>query len=221
MASRTTRRQTHASPVPSLISRSGAVRLIVLAVTLAAALTACGGAESSSSSATTVPGTGNAGTPVTVSAYCDPAAPISVALGQQFALTLEADAATGLSWQTVTPPDPAILLSIGTEFPGQGRTVEGGSCQGATQVLRYGGRALGTTTITLRYGRPGAAAAPDKTATFSVTVVDPNAPPTTPPTTAASTTTTAPAVTTAPKTTMTTRARTTTTSTTLKTTGTT
>jgi predicted secreted protein len=207
MPSRRTRRGT---PL-SVAFGPGGVRLIAGTVALAVALTGCGGAESSSSSTTTVPGTVSAAAPVTVPAYCDPAVPISVALGQQFALalTLESNAASGLSWQTVTPPNPAILLSIGTEFPGPGRTVEGGSCQGETQVMRYGGRALGTTTITLRYGRPGAAAATDPTATFSVTVIDPNAPPTTaPPTTV---TTAAAATTTRPKSTTTTRPTTTTT----------
>ena len=205
----------HPSPRPAARrgrAWPGAV-VVAAALTVAASLAVSGCRGSDSSGSTTTTGLDAAVTtpPVTVPAYCDPAAPISVAIGQQFALVLEADPASGSSWQTVAPPDPAVLLSIGTEFPGPGQTVAGGSCSQASQVLRYGGRGLGTATITLRYGRPGAAATPDdKTLVFTVTVIDPNAPPTAPPTTAATTTTSAPVTTTRPRTT-TTRARTTTT----------
>ncbi len=189
------------------------VAAAVLAVAFSLAVTGCSGSDSASSTTTTGLDAAVTTPPVTVPAYCDPAAPISVALGQQFALALEADPASGSSWQSVAPPDPAVLLSIGTEFPGPGQTVAGASCTKASQVLRYGGRGLGTATISLRYGRPGAPATPDdKTLVFTVTVVDPNAPPTTPPPTTAATTTTSAAVTTTrPRTTTTTRRPTTTT----------
>ena len=184
----------------------------VAAVTASLAITGCSGSDSSTSTTTTGVDPAATTPPVTVPAYCDPAVPIAVAIGQQFAIVLEADPASGSSWQTVAPPDPAVLLSIGTEFPGAGQTVAGASCTQASQVLRYGGRGLGTATITLRYGRPGAAATPDdKTLVFTVTVVDPNAPTTTPPTTAATTTTSAPVTTTRPRTTTTRRQATTTT----------
>jgi len=215
-------------PSPSSRSASGRARpagvvmLGVVAFVAALAVTSCGGSDGSGSTTTTDLGTSATAVAVTVPAYCDPAVAISVPIGQQFAIVLEADPATGLSWQTVTPPDAAVLLSIGTEFPGPGQTLEGSACGSASQVLRYGGRALGTATITLRYGRPGAtAAAGDKTLAFTVTVVDPNAPTTVAPITAPvdTTTTAAPTTTAKPRSTTTTnrsvttttRARTTTT----------
>ena len=182
----------------------------VVAFVAAIAITSCGGSDGSGSTTTTDLEASATAVAVTVPAYCDPAVAISVPIGQQFAIVLEADPATGSSWQTVAPPDPAVLLSIGTEFPGPGpgETVEGRACTPASQVLRYGGRALGTATITLRYGRPGAkAAADDKTLVFTVTVVDPNAPTTIAPTTAPVDTTTsaAPTTTAKPQSTTTTR----------------
>lgn len=199
-----------------------AVALGLVAVVVSLSVTSCSGAESSSPTTTTGVDATVTAPSVTVAAYCDPAVPISVALGQQFAIVLEADPASGSSWQTVAPPDPNVILSIGTEFPGAGQTVAGSTCAQASQVLRYGGKALGTATITLRYGRPGAAAtADDKTLVFTVTVVDPNAPTTTAPPPTEPTTTVA-VTTTQARTTSTTKATTTTrTPTTKKTTTTT
>ena len=186
-----------------------AVAAALVAVGLTGWVTGCSGSDSSTATTTTVAEVADTTPAVTVAAYCDPAVPISVPIGQQFALALEADPASGSRWQTVAPPDPAVLFSIGTEFPGAGTAVEGSTCAKASQILRYGGRGLGSATITLRYGRPGAApAADDKTLTFTVAVVDPNAPTTTAPPTTLDTTTTTAAVTSTtarPKTTATTK----------------
>jgi predicted secreted protein len=172
----------------------------------------CSGAESNSTSSTTVTvAPGDATTLVTVAVHSDPAAPITVALGQQFAIVLEADPGSGFSWQAEAPPDPKVVLSMGTEFRAPGQAVAGVPGTATSQVLRYGGRGLGNTQIALRYGRPGAApAADDKRETFSVTVTQTGEPPpTTSPPPTDSTTTTAPVVTAAPRTTTTTRPRTT------------
>jgi predicted secreted protein len=198
------------------------VALGIGVLTLTLGVTSCSGTDSASTTSTTATSVPVTTPPVTVAAYCDPAVPISVALGQQFAIVLDADPASGSSWQTVAPPDPNVVLSIGTEFPGPDQVVAGSICTQASQVLRYGGKGLGSATITLRYGRPGAAATPeDKTLVFTVTVVDPSAPTTTTAPPAPPTTTTTPAApttttrrtttTTSPKRTTTTTGRTTTT----------
>jgi Chagasin family peptidase inhibitor I42 len=133
-------------------------------------------------------GTTNAGAAATLPAppvYSDPRKPIQVALGHEFVIALPADPRSGLSWQPITPPDPSVLLSIGSAF----RT--GGTIRGVAQVqqvLLFGGRGYGTTTIRLRYARPKAGSPVLRTVVFTVTVINPLAPPP-PPTT---TTTTVP-----------------------------
>jgi hypothetical protein len=118
-----------------------------------------------------------------VSAYSDPAQPITVALGQEIDIALPADPRAGLSWQAVAPPNPIVLLSIGSSFragttPGQ-----------LVQVLHYGARGPGITAVPLRYASPKVGAPVLQTKTFAVTVVDPNAPPPPPPPPTSSSTT--------------------------------
>jgi hypothetical protein len=49
-------------------------------------------------------------------AFTDPTQPIRVPLGSSFELVLPADPRGGLSWQAVAPPNPVVLLSIGSSF---------------------------------------------------------------------------------------------------------
>lgn len=148
---------------------------------LASIASACG-----SSGAGDPTGTTNAGRAATLPAppvYSDPRKPIQVALGHEFVIALPADPRSGLSWQPIVPPDPSVLLSIGSAF----RT--GGTIRGVAQVqqvLLFGGRGYGTTTIRLRYARPKAGSPVLRTVVFTVTVINPLAPP--PPPTTTSTT---------------------------------
>ena len=175
----------------------------------------CSGADSSSSSTTT---TSNdpaitTGTAPPVRVFSDPTQPISIVIGEQFAIVLPAEPSAGKSWQPTERPNGLVILSIGTEFREPGDAVTGQTLPPDTvsQVLRYGGRTAGTAQISLRYGKPGPADPSDPTMVFNVTVIDPSIPTTTaPPPTDSSTTTVTP--TTAPRST-TTRPRTTTTTT--------
>ena len=105
--------------------------------------------------------------------YTDPAKPIRVAIGREFVIALPADPRSGLSWQPAAPPNRTILLSIGSTFRNapHSRKVE--------QVMLYGGRGYGTTTIRLYYKSPKPGAPVLHAATFTVTVFDPHAPSTT------------------------------------------
>ena len=200
--------------------RAGVIAVGALAAgALVAALAGCSGSESSSST-TTTEATGTVVTAPGVPVFSDPGQPIEVPVGQQFAIVLDAEPAAGYSWLVVTPPDPAIVLSIGTEFrdplPDDGAATTDSVGIGAVraQVLRYGGLAPGSTQIGLTYAHPDGTPAPgDQTRTFQVTVYPPGQPPTTtvPPPDSSSSSTSIP---TAPASTAsTTRARVTTTTT--------
>ena len=200
-------------------ARSRSIRVLVAAVGLAGVLAvavACSGNESAGSSSTTLDDPD--ATQVTapgVDCYkadkADPGGPITVSIGAQFAIVLAAEPSTGFSWQPTAPADPAMLLALGTEFRGPG---EGCDVTSETQVLRYVGRAPGTTQISLHYSRPAASAPDDQVVTFTVNVVDPTTTTTPPPDTASTDTTSTtapPRSTTTKRSTTTTRPRTTTT----------
>ena len=207
------RAMTRAGSRPRLVAVA-----IAAAAIMAMAAGACRGSDRSGSSTTTStdasdPGT-TTGTATPVRVFSDPAQPITVAIGEQFAIVLPAEPGAGTSWRPVSGPDAKVILSFGTEFKEPGEAVTGQTQPAGTlsQVMRYGGRALGSTQIALRYGRPQAAQSADPAMTFIVNVIDPNAPTTTvPPTTDSSTTITAPTTSSRPKTTTTTTKGTTTT----------
>lgn len=198
--------------------RRRSIRTLVGAVGLALVVVvamACSGDESGGSTSSTL--SDPDGTEVTAPAVdcytadqADPAGPIMVSIGAQFAIVLAAEPATGFSWQPTAPVDPDVLLTVGTEFRGAGE-----GCNSVTtesQVLRYVGRMPGTTQISLHYSRPTSSAPEDTVVTFTVDVVDPTTTTTPPPDTASTDTT---STTTAPKakSTTTTKARSTTTTT--------
>ncbi|MGZ4757431.1 MAG: protease inhibitor I42 family protein, partial [Acidimicrobiales bacterium] len=166
--------------------RGRSIRTLVAVVGLALVMVvaiACSGNESKGSTTSTLgdpDGSPVAARPVDcyTADQADPAGPLTVSIGAQFAIVLAAEPATGFSWQPTAPADPALLLTIGTEFRGAGE-----ACNVATesQVLRYVGRTPGTAHISLHYSRPAASAPDDKTLTFTVNVVDPTTTTTPPP----------------------------------------
>ena len=141
-----------------------------MAAVVVALAVGCAGGGSSSSSGTT-DGTTTGGTPVAVPVYHDPRQPIRVPLGREFVISLAADPRSGTSWRPAPPPDPTILLSIGTSFRTDGNHVD--------QLLLYGGRGYGTTVITLHYVGPRRSSAVLRTVSFTVTVYNPRLPTTT------------------------------------------
>jgi hypothetical protein len=155
---------------------------VILTLLVALVSVGCGSADPDGSSSSTAPGDTTAVTSPLPPTYSDPSKPITVALGSEFALALRADPRSGLSWQPVNPPNPVVLLSIGSLFRSVGRAGQ------VEQVLLYGGRGPGISAIQLRYGQSKAGSPALQTVTFVVTVVDPNAPPPPPPTTTTTTT---------------------------------
>jgi len=225
--------------------------LLTVAMVAASAVgfVGCGGGDASTSTTTSIsdaettsldPLAGNGADPATtpnIRVFSDPSQTISVDVGEQFAIVLEADPASGNSWQAIGYPDPAMIVVIGSEFrspdvlavPTTSVVVDSTDTTGAvppsteaakpaaTQVMRYGARSPGTTAIKLRYGPPGSLSTDDKSVTFSVVVFDSRIPTTTAPPIDPLSTTTLAAKTTQktlapkPKTTTTSAARTTTT----------
>jgi len=205
--------------------RSRSIRALVAALALGLLVVgamACSGRDSNASSSTTIDNPdGSQVTAPNVDCYtldqADPAGPITVSIGAQFAIVLAAEPSTGFSWQPTTKADANLLLTVGTEFRGPGEGCGGVATE--SQVLRYVGKAPGTTQISLHYSRPSTAEPDDQVVTFTVNVVDPTTTTTPPPDTAStdtsSTTTTAPprSTTTKPRSTTTTKPRSTTTTT--------
>lgn len=146
---------------------------------LMATLVLVGAACGSSDSDDPTPPTGTATTSVVdgpaPAVYSNPQQPITVTLGQEFDIALPADPRSGLSWQAVAPPNPIVLLSIGSSFRPAGAHGQ------VLQVLHYGARGPGITAVPLRYASPKPGARVLDTKTFAVTVIDPNAPPPPPP----------------------------------------
>ena len=107
-------------------SRAGLAALTtVLIVMSGSVIVGCRGSDSSSSTSTTSATDGGvtADTAPGVRVFSDPSQPISVDVAEQFAIVLDAEPASGDSWLAVERPDPAIVLTIGTEFRAPAETV--------------------------------------------------------------------------------------------------
>jgi hypothetical protein len=100
--------------------------------------------EPPSTTSTTDPSEG----PAAYTAYRDPAqlAVDPVAVGERFGLLVEAQPALGQRWQIVSPPDPAVLTTLGTELTLANAAVPGSP---DTHVFGFVGRGPGTTTVSL------------------------------------------------------------------------
>jgi predicted secreted protein len=96
----------------------------------------------------------------------DPAAPIAVAPGQTFTLTLRSNPTTGYIWQVAEPVDERILHLIGSEYLSDKTGLTGA---GGREVWTFKAVGTGETRITLKYARSWETnAAPAKTARFTV-----------------------------------------------------
>ncbi len=144
--------------------------------------------------------------PLAFTAYTDPAVPIVTAVGERFALLLDAEPSEGYRWEVVAAPDPAIAAPLGSQFlprdsvptttttmPAPSPAPEAVAPEDpavaptttvptrSMQVLSYVGRAAGRTSVTLRYirvGQPADASTP--TTTFTIEVLGPPPPAPTP-----------------------------------------
>ena len=91
--------------------------LLAAALGLSSVVAACGSTARSGRSAPTDRASATTQIPpVTPPEYSNEYEPISVPLGSSFALVLPADPRGGLSWQAVAPPNPIVLLPIGSSF---------------------------------------------------------------------------------------------------------
>ncbi len=54
--------------------------------------------------------------PLAVPVYTDPTALVTAAIGERFALVLPAEPTEGFRWEVVERPDPAVVLSLGSQF---------------------------------------------------------------------------------------------------------
>jgi hypothetical protein len=153
-------------------ARSIAVAL-ALALGTTATLAGCTGSdERPSPPATTMSPTSPPGTdsPLAYPIFSDPAVPIYAAVGTRFGIALAAEPSAGYRWSLVSPPDPAVVLPLGSEFL-TGPTIVALGESEAAAIISFVARADGETTIELRY--VGADGQPDpegRTATFTVVV---------------------------------------------------
>ncbi len=109
--------------------------------------------------------------PVTPPAFTDPAQPIQVPLGSSFALVLPADPRGGLSWQAVSPPNPVVLLPIGSTFralpPTTTTTTTSTTAPPTTATTAT--TLAPTTTTTVRSGQTTTTSAPPPPTTTTTT----------------------------------------------------
>lgn len=54
--------------------------------------------------------------PLDFMAYVDPSVPIVAAIGERFALMLDAEPTEGFRWEVVVQADPAVVLPLGSQF---------------------------------------------------------------------------------------------------------
>ncbi len=94
---------------------------------------------------------------------------LTMKIGDQFLVELEANPSTGYTWD-IAEADPAILKQIGeTEYRSASSTPMPG--QAGTQVLRFEALGAGVTTLKLIYHRPWETGVPPlNTFTLQITV---------------------------------------------------
>jgi hypothetical protein len=93
------------------------VAATVVLVLLAGLVAACtdddpGGLPDDSPEDTTIAGDD----PLSFTAYVDPNVPIVAAIGERFALMLDAEPTEGYRWEVVVQGDPAVVLPLGSQF---------------------------------------------------------------------------------------------------------
>lgn len=107
------------SPAPSPRSRRWrAVVVLALGLTLSVASACTGdeGAGTSTTADTAGPSSSTGDNPLQFTAYVDPAAPITAAIGERFALLLDAEPSQGLHWEIVEEADREVVLPLGSQF---------------------------------------------------------------------------------------------------------
>jgi predicted secreted protein len=101
------------------------------------------------------------------SEFSDPAVPIEVKVGEEFAIVLESNATTGYRWTLTAGLETSIVRLLITEY----RAGNSGGLVGAggKEYWRFGAEGRGTTLIPMSYTREGGGPTAT-TAIFTVTV---------------------------------------------------
>jgi len=146
-------------------------RGIVIAVAILAlgGLAACGGDETSDGGGTTTTSAPDTTTPKPLT-FSDPALPIVVVRGQEFAIELESNPSTGFAWSITTPPDPALVEVLTPEGNTQAPSADGGVGAPGSTIFEFEGKASGSATVTFTYARPNAPEEDATTQTFTINV---------------------------------------------------
>jgi predicted secreted protein len=111
---------------------------------------------------------------VCASAIANPADPVSVQAGDQFAVSFDTQPGTGYSWSVAEGPDPSVVVVLGTEVI-QGRGFRPGASE--SQCFAFEAVGVGDTWVNFAYARPfEPEAAPDSTASASIIVSAADAP---------------------------------------------
>ncbi len=101
--------------------------------------------------------------------FTDPATPIVIKAGQEFAVILDSNPTTGYSWALAQPLQPEILKLISQNYKPADSTPQPGS--GGRETWIFKGLAKGTTSISMQYVRPWEKGIlPARSAVFTVAV---------------------------------------------------
>jgi inhibitor of cysteine peptidase len=94
--------------------------------------------------------------------------PITVAVGEEFKISLESNASTGYQWLMAKPLDEKLLKLLGSEYK-RGRPGTPGG--GGNEILSFKALAEGKTQIQLKYARLWEGDAnPSRTTNFVVVI---------------------------------------------------
>ena len=81
----------------------------------------------------------------------DPGQSIEVGTGQDFGIVLAANPTTGYSWSIATQPDPAVAVSLDSQFLGPNTSLPGAP---GRECFRFTSTGAGQTSVGFVYTRP-------------------------------------------------------------------
>jgi inhibitor of cysteine peptidase len=143
--------------------------LIISAAVLLAATLAVGCSSDEDTAPSTTSATDTTTPPILT--FADPATPIAVVPGQEFAIKVPSNASTGFTWSITGAPDPAVVSVVDAEGNVEAAPNGNGAVgTGGSTILTFKAVASGTTTVTMTYARPSDPAANPEVTTFTVNV---------------------------------------------------
>jgi predicted secreted protein len=141
----------------------------VLILALGASLLGCGsdGTDTGTGNVRSIKGDGN-GAEMLV--FKDPAAPIPVVAGQEFAIRLEQNASSGYEWTMTTPPSELVQVLEGEGLTSADDQVRGLVGVPGTTTFVFKAKASGTTPIEFTSARPSDPTDSPTVARFTINV---------------------------------------------------